>query len=96
MAYGLRIKNASGTVIFDSSNIVARIRYSNEASSGVSDSTTLSDISGKTTYPFSIALEAGLKIPHSVDISGTTFSWTAQSTSRHSSSDSLVGVIIRD
>lgn len=99
MAYGLRIKDASGTTIFDSSDIVARIRYSTVAAADSSSSTVLSDISGKTTYAISIPLEAG-KLAHSVAISGTTFSWTAQSKSGSGinmySSDSLVLVIITD
>ena len=95
MAYGLRIRNGGGTVILDTSDIVARVRYYNVVAANTSGSTVLSDISGKTTYAFSIPLE-GNKIAHSVSISGTTFSWTAQSTSRMESSESLVGVIITD
>lgn len=98
MAYGLRIKNTAGTVILDTSDLVARIRYSNVVAANSNGSTTLSDIVGKTTYAFSIPLEAG-KLAHSVSISGTTFSWTAQSVSNTitiPSSISLVGVIIVD
>ncbi len=93
MAYGLRIKDAGGTIILDTSDLIVRIRYSNEVSSGASSSVVLSDISGKTTYTFSIPLEVN-KLAHSVNISGTTFSWTAQSDATFSSSNSLIGVII--
>ena len=95
MAYGLRIKDASSNVIFDTSHTVARIRYSNVVAAGASSSTALSDISGKTTYAFSIPLEVN-KLAHDVAISGTTFSWTEKSDATFSSSISLVGVIIVD
>jgi len=95
MGYGLRVKDASGSILLDTSDVVARIRYFNVVSGGSSSSTTLSDISGKTTYAFAIPLEDG-KLAHSVSISGTTFSWTAQTDSGLASSDSIVGVIITD
>lgn len=93
MAYGLRIKDASGNITLDSSDLAVRIRYSAEVAADASNSTTLSDISGKTTYAFSIPLEVN-KLAHSVDITGTTFSWTAQSDATFDSSSSLIGVII--
>lgn len=95
MAYGLRVRDSSGTIILNTPDIVARVRYYNVVAANTSGNTTLSDIAGKTTHAFSIPLEGG-KIAHSVSISGTTFSWTAQSTSRMASSESLVGVIITD
>ena len=95
MAYGLRVRDSSGTIILNTPDIVARVRYYNVVAANTSSSTTLSDIAGKTTYAFSIPLEGG-KIAHSVSISGTNFSWTAQSTARMASSESLVGVIITD
>lgn len=95
--YGLRVKDISGNIIFDITDTVARIRYSAIVAAGVSDSTVLSDISGKTTYACSIPLEAD-KLAHSVSISGTTFSWTAQSVNNPpiASSSSLVLVLIVD
>jgi hypothetical protein len=97
--YGLRVKDSAGNIRLDTSDIAARIRYNNVVAAGASSSTTLSDISGKTTYAFSIPLEAN-KLAHSVSISGTTFSWAAQSVDgewfKISSSESLVGVIIVD
>lgn len=93
MAYGLRIKDASGNILLDTTDLVARIRYSNEVSGGVSDSIVLADISGKTVYAFSIPLEAN-KLAHSVSFAGTTFSWTEQSDATFNSSDSLIGVIL--
>jgi hypothetical protein len=97
--YGLRVKDAAGNIILDTSHTVARIRYSAVIASGVSSSITLSDILGKTTYAFSIPLEmtgAYGSLAHDVAISGTTFSWTAKSDAYHSSASSLVGVIIVD
>lgn len=96
MAYGLRIKDNIGNVLLNTPDIVSRMRYSIVAASGVSNYTTLSDITGKTTYAFSIKLTPGITMPHAVSISGTTFSWTAQSDTVFASSDSLVGVIIVD
>ena len=93
MGYGLRIKDASGNVLLDTADLVARLRYSNEVAGGVSDSIVLADISRKTVYAFSIPLEVN-KLAHSVSFSGTTFSWTEQSDATFDSSDSLVGVII--
>jgi len=93
--YGLRVKDAGGNILLDTSDMVARIRYYNSVSADASSSTTLSDIDGKTTYAVSIPLEAG-KLAHSVAISGTTFSWIAQSTARQSSSNSLVLVMMVD
>jgi hypothetical protein len=99
MGYGLRLRDASGNVILDTSDMVARIRYYVVVNSGVSDSITLSDINGKTTAAFSISLEDN-KIAHSVTISGTTFSWVAQSFTlgmfSRPSSSSLIGVVIVD
>lgn len=94
MAYGLRVKKSDGTIIFDTNYLVGRIRYSTVASAGTSDSIVLSDISGKTTYPFSLSITGG--VPHNVEISGTTFSWTGQSYDYGGSGDSLVGIIIVD
>jgi hypothetical protein len=97
--YGLRVRDPSGNIILDITDIVARIRYSNVVAADTSGSVELADISGKTVYPFSIPLEAN-KIAHSISISGTTFSWTHQSYScpyfNLLSSQSLVGVIIVD
>lgn len=95
MAYGLRVKDASGNILLNTADIVARIRYSNVVAADASSSTVLSDISGKTTYAVSVPLDVG-GIAHSVDITGTTFSWTAQSDPPLSSSSSLVLVLIVD
>lgn len=95
MAYGLRVKKADGTVILDTTDLVSRIRYYHVAEANESDSTTLSDISGKTTYAFSVPLE-DMKVAHAVSISGTTFSWTLYAGPPLAASKSLVGVIIVD
>lgn len=93
--FGLRVKDIGGVTRLDTSDIVARVRYAVTVAADASSSTTLSDISGKTTYAISIPLEE-LKIAHAVAISGTTFSWTAQSNARMDSSASLVLCIIAD
>lgn len=97
MAYGLRVKKADGTIILNTPDMVGRIRYSTVAAAGVSSSTILSDIAGKTVYAFSIPLEAA-KLAHEVAINGTTFSWTAKTVGYPplQSSESLVGVIVVD
>lgn len=96
--YGLRVKDAAGTIILDTSYTVGRIRYSAVVASGASGSTILSDISGKTTYVFSIPIEttAVAKLAHDVAISGITFSWTAKSDSYYTSAGSFIGIIIVD
>jgi len=95
MAYGLRIKDASGNVFLNTADIAARIRYSNVVAADADGSTVLADTSGKTTVCISIPLEVG-RIAHAVGFTGTTFSWTAQSDPPLSSSDSLVLVLLLD
>ena len=92
--YGLKIKDANGNVLLDTSDIIARIRYAIIAASGSSDSVVLGDIAGKTAYACAYIVSAGL--PHSVSISGTTFSWAAQSNARAGSADTLVFVVLED
>jgi len=93
--YGLIVNNNSGTTILNTSDIVGRIRYNIVASPDSSGATTLSDISGKTTYPFSIPTDSDT-LAHDVGISGTTFSWTFKSSTYVTSGSSLVGVILID
>lgn len=92
--YGLKIFDASGNVKLDLSDKITRLRYSVEASAGVNGSTVLSDISGKSTCEFGIALELD-KTPHLVERSGTTISWTAKgNTDFRPSSKTLVVVFL--
>lgn len=93
MAYGFKVWDASGNVLLNSPDLATRVRYYKEVAAGNSDNVTLSDISGKTTYAFSMPLEVN-KLAHDVAISGTTFTWTAKSDATFSSSKSLVGVIL--
>jgi len=92
--YGLKVFDGSNNVKLDTTDRITRLRYSNEVAAGASSSTTLSDISGKSTAQFGIALEAA-KTPHVVTRSGTTISWTARSGgSYHPSSNTLVLVFL--
>jgi hypothetical protein len=94
MGYGLRVREASGNITLDTSDIVVRVRYSIVISAGVDGSVELSDISGKTVYPIPIPLEVN-KAAHSVSVSGTTLSWVHQDTNCLSS-DTLIVLIIVD
>lgn len=96
--YGLKTFDASGNVLLDISDTVARIRYSNVVAADASGSVELTDISGKTFYLFSIQAEYH-KCAHTVSVSGTTFSWTPNSVSGTitvPSGISLIGVMITD
>ena len=93
--YGLKIFDSGGNVKLDLSDTITRLRYSVEVAGGASSSTTLSDISGKSTAQFGIALEAA-KTPHAVTRSGTTISWTARGDSFWPSSNTLVLVFLYD
>jgi len=94
--YGLKIFDASGNVTLDTSDTITRLRYSVEVAAGVSGSIVLSDIDGKSTCEFGIALEDA-KTPHVVTRSGTTISWAPrQGTSTWPSSNTLVLVFLYD
>jgi hypothetical protein len=93
--YGLKIFDSAGNCTLDLTDTITRLRYSNEVSGGSSSSTVLSDISGKSTVQFGLALEAN-KLPHSVTRSGTTISWTARSTYNRPSSNTLILVFLYD
>lgn len=95
MEYGLKITGAQGVTRLDTTDMLARIRYSIVVAAGVSSSTSLPDITGKTVYALSIPLEAQ-KVAHSVSITGTTLSWTAQSAPYMASGSSLILVIMVD
>jgi len=94
--YGLKVFDSGGNVTLDLTDNITRLRYSNVVSGGASSSTTLSDIDGKSTCQFGIALENN-KTPHGVTRSGTTISWTARAgyTTRPSS-NTLVLVFLYD
>lgn len=93
--YGLKIFDASGNTILDTSDNITRLRYSNEVASGVSGSTTLADISGLNSVEISVGLETGWnKASHLVTRSGTTISWTAKSGTYYTSANSLVFVFL--
>ena len=93
--YGLRIKNALGTVLLDTSDRITRFRYNTTANAGVSDSIELSDISGILSVEFSVGLEKNLlKAQHGVSRSSNTISWTASSGTEYTSMDSLIFVFL--
>lgn len=76
MAYGLRIKDASGVTVLDTSHRITRLRYNNVVASGASGNATLSDISGLLSVEFGIPINNGaFESPHSVSRSGTTIFW---------------------
>ena len=91
--YGLKIFDSGGSVKLDLPDIITRLRYSVEVAGGASSSIVLSDISGKSTCQFGIALEA-VKTPHLVTRSGTTIIWTAAGSSLFPSSNTLVVVFL--
>ena len=92
--YGLKIFDSGGNVKLDLSDTITRLRYSVEVAGGASSSIVLSDIDGKSTCQFGLALEAA-KTPHAVTRSGTTISWTARAGGTyHPSSNTLVLVFL--
>jgi hypothetical protein len=97
--YGLRVKDADGNTILDTSEWIIRTRYYTVASGGSNGNVTLSDIDGHTTHLISIPLE-GSKLAHSISRSETTISWTAQTSGSgglsFGSSDSLILILLVD
>ena len=89
--YGLQIRDSSGNITLDTTDVITRFRYSNEVAAGASSNTTLSDISGLNSVEISVGLETDWnKASHLITRSGTTISWTAQSGTRYSSANSLI------
>lgn len=90
--YGLRIKDAVGTVLLGITDRITRFRYSNLVSAGASGNTTLSDISGLLSVEFGICVNmAGIgSTPHTVTRSDTTLSWSPNSGTQYVSNDTLV------
>uniref|UniRef100_A0A6M3KZR7 Tail protein n=1 Tax=viral metagenome TaxID=1070528 RepID=A0A6M3KZR7_9ZZZZ len=93
--YGLKTYDSSGTVTLDTTDAISRLRYSIEATATVSGNITLSDISGKTTSEFAVCKEQN-KTPHLVSRSGTSITWTAESSNFYPSGDSLVLIFLYD
>lgn len=94
--YGLKVFDSSGNVTLDVTDKITRFRYSNEVDSDADGNTTLSGISGLSSAEFSIRLDEGFALcPHLVSRSGTTLTWTAQSSAnKYGSSDSLIFVFL--
>lgn len=78
MAYGLRVKDASGNIIIDDVSKINRQRYSKEVTSAETDSTVLSDIAGLLSVELSTTInpDTRFKCAHLVSRSGTTVSWS--------------------
>ena len=80
--YGLKIFDAAGAVVLDTSERITRFRYSNVVAAGASGNTTLDDINGLSSVEFSIGAVADA-VPrgcnHGVARSTNTISWTPQS-----------------
>ena len=94
--YGLKVFDGSSNVKLDTTDTITRLRYSVEVAGGASSSIVLSDITGKSTGQFGIALEAG-KTSHGVTRSGTTIIWTARAGGTYrASSNTLVLVFLYD
>ena len=92
MAYGLRIKDASGNVKLDTSHRISRFRYSNLVAAGASSNTTLADISGLSSVEISVMVNmtTWAYVAHAFTRSGTTVTWTAYSAGYFASNQSLV------
>jgi len=93
MAYGLRIKDASGNVKLDTSHRISRLRYVTYVSAGASGSVELADIAGLSSLEFGIAVN-GTGVSHTVTRAGTTISWSPNNGTRFSSADTLVYVFL--
>lgn len=95
MPYGLRVRNASGVVVLDTSDRITRFRYSNEVSAGASGSVNLSDTSGHLTVEISVMQGNDYRqAPHRFTRSGTTFSWVSPSVPLVNPSNSVIFVFL--
>ncbi len=92
MAYGLRIKDASGNVKLDTSHQISRFRYSNLVAAGASSNDTLADISGLLSVEISVMVNQTTwsYVAHNFSRSGTTVTWTAQSGEQYHSNQSII------
>ena len=91
MSYGLRVRDSGGGVILDTANKITRLRWLLEVASGVSNNTTLADISGLSSVE--ISMQIGIvwnEAPHLISRSGTTITWTANNGVLYNSADSLL------
>ncbi len=93
MAYGLRVKDASGNVKLDTSHRISRLRYVTYVSAGASGSVDLADIAGLSSLEVCIAVN-GTGVSHTVTRAGTTISWSPNNGTRFSSADTLVYVFL--
>lgn len=75
--YGLRIRDASGNIISDSSSQHARLVYSTIALANVSGNVTLDELDGINTVCVGVSL-SGSGMTHNVTRNGNVFTWTAR------------------
>jgi len=96
MAYGLRVKDAGGTVIIDDVSKINRQRYSREATASESSSISLSDISGLLSALTSMMINPSdvRNCSHRVSLSGTTLSWSPANVSGITNCATLIGLFI--
>jgi len=94
--YGLKVWDASGNVTLDTTDSITRLRYSNEVAADASSSVTLSDISGLDSVEIAVSVGSSIYASacHLIERSGTTITWTAQSGTMYSSTDSLIFVFL--
>jgi hypothetical protein len=82
--YGLRVKNASGTVILNITDRITRWKWNSSQTASSGNSGALSEINGLQTCEFAIPVGAwGSRdnIPHDISRSGNTLTWTARTLS---------------
>lgn len=95
--YGIKVWNEDGELLLDVGDTIGRRRYTANVDQNADGNTTLSDISGKSTFQFAYDISQGLMgttMGHLVTRSGTTISWTNRSGPHYE--DSQVFVIIYD
>ena len=89
--YGIKVFDASGNTLLDTTDNITRLRYSVEVSAGASSSVALADTDGLSSVEFSFATEESSgKCSHLASRSSNTLVWTAQSGTYYSSANSLI------
>jgi hypothetical protein len=80
MAYGLRVKNANGTVILNITDRITRWKWNSSHTASSGNSGALSEINGLQTCEFAIPVNATSNnmIPHDISRSTNTLTWTAR------------------
>jgi len=79
--YGLRVKNASGTVILNITDRITRWKWNSSQTASSGNSGALSEINGLQTCEFAIPVNAygtSTVVPHAISRSTNTLTWTAR------------------